>query len=68
MLPEVWLHRWLVAPLQSHSWALAPLVAPVLELSDNEDVRWLAQIMLNGQQTEIATLQEMLDRNSTKPL
>ncbi len=34
----------------------------VLEMSDDEDVTWLAQTMVNGQQAEVATIQALLDK------
>jgi uncharacterized protein (DUF305 family) len=34
----------------------------VLEMSDNDDVTWLAQTMVDGQQAEIAVIQSLLDK------
>ncbi|MBO3736566.1 DUF305 domain-containing protein [Actinoplanes flavus] len=59
--------QWAQLMLRHHLGGI-DMAKAVLDLSDDEDVRWLAQIMLNGQQTEIATLQEMIDRNGAKPL
>lgn len=39
-----------------------------LRLSDDEQVRWLANAMKTGQQSEIGALGHVLDRNGAKPI
>ncbi|SNT37385.1 Uncharacterized conserved protein, DUF305 family [Asanoa hainanensis] len=53
--------------LRHHLGGIA-MAEAALAQSDDEDVRWLAESMKSGQQSELGALTQLLDRKGAKPL
>ncbi|GIF68418.1 DUF305 domain-containing protein [Asanoa ishikariensis] len=53
--------------LRHHLGGIA-MADAALAQSDDEDVRWLAESMKSGQQSELGALTQLLDRKGAKPL